>query len=84
MTLLPIVLNGYVYIPVGPATANGTATPYTVGSGATPTGDTGNTGGYNPYNDGTQTGSTDGGYNPYNTSNQQGSDTGQIVVGSNI
>ncbi|MRN48027.1 hypothetical protein GJU94_03555 [Brucella sp. 10RB9214] len=42
MVLTPIILNGYVYIPVGPAGQPD------IGNGASPA--DGNTGLYNPYN----------------------------------
>ena len=68
MVLTPIILNGYIYIPVGPANNDGTGTgqPSTGSGGNSPDG---NSGFYNPYSGANQpaigTGAplTDGGSN---------------------
>lgn len=78
MVLMPIVLNGYVYAPVGPATNDGAGTGQpSIGSGVTPT--DGNSGFYNPYGDTNQP-SIGSGVTP----TDGGSNQPPITVGGNI
>lgn len=72
MVLTPIILNGYIYIPVGPVTNDGTgAGQPSIGSGVNSP--DGNSGFYNPYSGanqpaiGTGVTSTDGGSNQPST-----------------